>query len=169
MEVTFSSARLQKLCNSDKRLRGEYGARMASLIQQRLYAGQPMSKKYPFQPDYAVPPGTTLKEVLEDRGISQSEFEVRTGMAEKTISQIINGIAPITYETAEKFELALSIPANFWNRREMSYREAIARKEAMAKMEEEIAWLSEIPVKELKERKILDEDASKPERRGRRS
>ena len=36
MEVFFSSAKLQKLCNSAKKLRGEYGSRMAELIQQRL-------------------------------------------------------------------------------------------------------------------------------------
>ena len=48
-------------------------------------------------------------------------------MAEKTVSQIINGVAPITYDTAEKFELALGVPADFWNRREMNYREALAR------------------------------------------
>jgi plasmid maintenance system killer protein len=36
MEVSFANSRLQKLCNSAKKLRGEYGPRMAGLIQQRL-------------------------------------------------------------------------------------------------------------------------------------
>ncbi|MGE3409355.1 MAG: hypothetical protein AB7I37_21235 [Pirellulales bacterium] len=36
MEVTFTNARLQKLCNSASKLRGKHGPRMASLIQQRL-------------------------------------------------------------------------------------------------------------------------------------
>lgn len=36
MEVTFSSGKLQKICNSEKKLRGEYGKRQAELIQQRL-------------------------------------------------------------------------------------------------------------------------------------
>lgn len=36
MEVTFSTAKLQKLCNSGSKLRGEYGTRMAELIQRRL-------------------------------------------------------------------------------------------------------------------------------------
>ena len=35
-EVSFSGTRLQKLCNSAAKLRGEYGSRMAALIQQRL-------------------------------------------------------------------------------------------------------------------------------------
>ncbi|HUY32702.1 MAG TPA: hypothetical protein VMV69_07950 [Pirellulales bacterium] len=37
MEVTFKNAKLAKLCNSDKKLRGEYGERMAGLIQRRLH------------------------------------------------------------------------------------------------------------------------------------
>ncbi len=36
MEVAFEKPKLGKLCNSDKKLRGEYGKRMAELIQQRL-------------------------------------------------------------------------------------------------------------------------------------
>ena len=37
MEVTFSTSKLQKICSSSKKLRGEHGARMAALIQQRLF------------------------------------------------------------------------------------------------------------------------------------
>jgi len=36
MEVTFTNSRLHKLCNSAQKLKGKYGPRMATLIQQRL-------------------------------------------------------------------------------------------------------------------------------------
>ncbi|MBI1903069.1 MAG: killer suppression protein [Planctomycetia bacterium] len=36
MDVSFANSKLQKLCNSEKKLRGEYGPRMGALIQQRL-------------------------------------------------------------------------------------------------------------------------------------
>lgn len=36
MEVTFTKSKLQKLCNSASKLKGEYGPRMALKIQQRL-------------------------------------------------------------------------------------------------------------------------------------
>lgn len=36
MEVSFSTPKLAKTCNSAKKLRGDYGPRMAGLIQQRL-------------------------------------------------------------------------------------------------------------------------------------
>jgi len=36
MEISFRTSKLAKLCNSETKLRGKYGPRMASLIQQRL-------------------------------------------------------------------------------------------------------------------------------------
>ena len=36
MDVSFSTAKLAKICSSEKKVRGEYGPRMAALIQQRL-------------------------------------------------------------------------------------------------------------------------------------
>ena len=37
MDVTFATKKLQKLCNSDKNLRKEYGPLMAEVIQRRLF------------------------------------------------------------------------------------------------------------------------------------
>ena len=82
---------------------------------------------YPYQPDYAVPPGATLKETLEFKGLSYTDLSFCTGLADETISQIINGVAPITPEIACKLESALGIPAKFWNAREKSYREALVK------------------------------------------
>jgi proteic killer suppression protein len=36
MEISFATSKLAKLCNSEKKLRGAYGPRMAGAIQQRL-------------------------------------------------------------------------------------------------------------------------------------
>jgi proteic killer suppression protein len=36
MEISFATSKLAKLCNSESKLRGSYGPRMANLIQQRL-------------------------------------------------------------------------------------------------------------------------------------
>ncbi|HEX3998554.1 MAG TPA: helix-turn-helix domain-containing protein [Pirellulales bacterium] len=113
------------------------------------------SAKHTYHPDYATPPGATLKEAIEARGLSQADFAARMGMAEKTVSQIVNGIAPISVDTAYKLELVLGIPASFWNRMELAYREHLIRSEETSKLEVDIAWLKEIPVKELIERKYI--------------
>lgn len=113
-----------------------------------------------FEPDFAVAPGATLKEILDDKGISQSMLARRTGMTEKNVSQIINGVAPISYETAEKFEMALGVPANFWNQRELTYREALTRIAATERLKADVAWLDEIPVDVLRERGYVNAEAT---------
>ncbi|MGL5753484.1 MAG: HigA family addiction module antitoxin [Paraclostridium sp.] len=75
----------------------------------------------------AIPPGETLEETLECLNMSQKEFASRVGMAIKTINEIIKGKAPITADTALKFETVLDIPASFWMNLESNYREALAR------------------------------------------
>ncbi len=114
-----------------------------------------MRKKYEFMPDYAVPPGATLLETLEAKGISQAELSVRTGMAEKTISQIIHGVAPISHETALKLECALGAPARFWNNLESNYRETKARWQRNEQLAEETNWLDSIPLRTLRERNLI--------------
>ncbi len=122
-----------------------------------------MAEKHSFNPDYLAPPGDTLKETLEERGLSQADLSLRTGLAEKTISQIVNGIAPISYETAEKLELVTGVPAGFWNRRELRYREGIARRDEVQKLSADVAWLKTIPVKELVQREYIEQSADKTE------
>ncbi len=111
-----------------------------------------MPSNQTFAPDYAIPPGDTLKEVLATKCISQSELACRTGLTEKTISQIVSATTPITYEVAAKFELALGVSARFWNNRESNYRESLVRIEEGKRLEGAIEWLKQIPVKALVER-----------------
>ena len=56
-----------------------------------------------YVPDYLVTPGEVLDEYLDAYGMSQAELADRTGMAKKTINEIIKGKAPITSDTALKF------------------------------------------------------------------
>ena len=58
------------------------------------------SKGLSYRPDYAVPPGRTLKETLEALGMDQRDLATRTGLSPKHVNQMIQGMAPITQETA---------------------------------------------------------------------
>jgi HTH-type transcriptional regulator/antitoxin HigA len=117
--------------------------------------------KYKFEPDYALIPGETIREVIEQKSLSQAELSRRTGLTEKTVSQLLSGIAPITYEIAAKLELALGIPARFWNSREMMYRESLVRLEEAKHLESAIEWLKLIPVPVLIERNLISASADK--------
>ena len=90
-----------------------------------------------YNPDYVVHPGATLAETLEVLNMTQSELAKRTSRPEKTISEIINGQTAITPETALQFELALGVPATFWNNLEKNYREIKAKLDAQKKLIDE--------------------------------
>lgn len=100
-----------------------------------------------FVPDYAIPPGETLLDTIESLGMSQAELSDRTGRPKKTINEIIKGKAPITPDTALQLERVLSVPAAFWNNLEKNYRETLARLAEQERLQEQIAWLGELPVK----------------------
>ena len=89
-----------------------------------------------YMPDVVSPPGDTLAESLEERGMTQVDFAQRIGMSRKHLKQIIDGNSPITPETALKFERVLGIPARFWNNREQRYRDFLARQCELAKLAE---------------------------------
>ena len=57
----------------------------------------------------ATPPGATIKEQLNDRGMSQKEFAARMDMSEKHISRLINGDVQLTPETAVRLEMVLGM------------------------------------------------------------
>lgn len=78
----------------------------------------------------AIPPGATIKEQLEDRGMSQKEFASRMDMSEKHISRLINGDVQLTSDMAYRLEMVLGLPARFWSNLESIYREKLAKVDA---------------------------------------
>ncbi len=99
-----------------------------------------------YEPSDVSPPGATLRELLEDRGLTQSDLATRMGRPQKTISEIINGKAAITPETALELELVLSVPASFWNARERDYRAYLARRAQEERLASQLEWLRDFPV-----------------------
>lgn len=97
----------------------------------------------------AVPPGATIKEQLEDRGMTQKEFSQRMGMSEKHISNLINGKVELTYDVADRLEYVLGVPAKFWNNLEASYRASIVRVDKELTMEEDKAIAAKMPYSEM--------------------
>ena len=75
----------------------------------------------------ATPPGATLKEHLNTRGMSQEEFAVRMDMSEEHIGKLINGDIKLTPEMSSRLEMAFGIPASFWNNLEAIYRNKISK------------------------------------------
>lgn len=105
-----------------------------------------------FRPDYAVPPGETLRERLAELGLSQAELAARANLSTKHVNQIMQGLAPITLETAIILERITGIPASFWTRREADYREGLLRSKPRELSADDEKWLKSLPIKELQKR-----------------
>ena len=79
-------------------------------------------RRYPFEPDYAVPPGETLLETLAALGLTIKDLARTTGLTPKVIEGIIDGRIPITPEKAVLLEQTTGVPANFWSNLDANYR-----------------------------------------------
>ncbi len=118
-------------------------------------------KLYGFEPDYAISPGETLKEVMESLNMSQKELAVRTGLTVQSLNRIYKREQPITYETANKLELATGVPARMWNNLEAQYREQLAKIKERKQLAGALDWLKTIPVQELVNRKAIEPQKDK--------
>jgi HTH-type transcriptional regulator / antitoxin HigA len=119
-----------------------------------------------YEPRHVTPPGGTLQDILEDRGMAQNQLAERTGLTAKAINEIVKGKMAITPDTALKLERALGTPADFWLAREQHYQEWLARQRAHEEFGAAVAWLSCIPVRELVAHGLVREWKSKVDQVG---
>lgn len=95
--------------------------------------------------DFIIHPGETLAEVIEDRGMTQRELAVRTGMTEKHISTVIHGQKNISVAFSKKLEYALGIESSFWMNLQINYdRELLEFEELNNITEDEIGVLKNL-------------------------
>ena len=108
-----------------------------------------MATSYTYDPRQDVPiaPGEQIREILEERGIAQTDFALRLGKSEKFVSQLINGKAPLSYDTAIELERVLGVPASFWNNAESIYRDVLARIRNEHEAAEQGEWTKSFPLK----------------------
>ena len=97
----------------------------------------------------ATPPGETIKEQLQDRGMQQKEFAVRMNLSEKHVSRLINGEVHLTPDMAVKLEMVFAVPAAFWNKLEAIYREKLAKVRDENSLENEFALAKRFPYQEM--------------------
>src|SRR5262245_21899858 len=108
-----------------------------------------MSTTTLFQPDYAIHPGETLEETLEEIGMSQAELAQRMGRPLQMISEIIQGKKAITAETALQLERATGVPATFWDSSQRNYEATLARLEEERGLVPDSSWVRQFPLEAL--------------------
>jgi HTH-type transcriptional regulator / antitoxin HigA len=107
------------------------------------------SSRNQYAPQKVSPPGSTLADLLDERSLSQRELAKRMGRPTKTVNEIIKGKTAITQDTALALELAVGVPASFWNAREARYREHLARGEQLHEMAQHADWVRLFPYAEM--------------------
>ena len=108
-----------------------------------------------YEPDYAIPPGASLRSTLEELEMTQAGLAARTGLSLKHVNQVVQGVAPLTPETALLLEKATGVPARIWNAREAVYRDRLARAEDKESLSADSRWLKQLPIPELVRRGVL--------------
>ena len=97
----------------------------------------------------APKPGDKLLEILDHQNMSQIELCARSGLAPKTVNEIIHGKTSITDNTAFRLEMALFKPASFWIQLESDYHVQFIRQRHAERLAEHLDWLDEIPLQAL--------------------
>lgn len=120
--------------------------------------------KQEFNPDYAVPPGETLRETIQALELTQKELALRMGRPVKTVNEIIKGVAAITPETSLQLEKVTGVPASFWNTAEANYRERLARLKERRRIEAQTEWLKCFSYSKMVALQLVPESAGKTER-----
>ena len=82
----------------------------------------------------AIHPGKFLKEILEDRGISQAQFARAIGVAPMRISHVVKGARPVTAELALLCGRALGQSPQYWLNLQAAYDLKIAEREIGARL-----------------------------------
>lgn len=119
--------------------------------------------RYTWTPDVPVAPGETIREILDERAISQVDFATRLGRSEKYVSQLINGKASLTYDAAIELERVLGVPASFWNSAEATYRGLLARQAQVAESADQAEWAKSFPLKKMAEHGWIAREAGAAE------
>ena len=75
----------------------------------------------------AAPPGFALKEMIDDRAISEAQLANLLGKSETFVRDLIEGDVELTEDVAKNIEKAVDIPAHFLLNLERLYREDLVK------------------------------------------
>lgn len=123
------------------------------------------AKKTGIYDDFIIHPGETIADILEERGISQSELALTTGVTPAYVSNVISGKKDISARFAQALEYALDVPKTFWLNLQANYdAEVLAYIEKQTITPEELQILPELKdVLEYMSQIVPRNDLSTPE------
>ncbi|WP_271582683.1 ImmA/IrrE family metallo-endopeptidase [Bradyrhizobium sp. CCBAU 45389] len=100
-------------------------------------------------PNWASPPGETIRRLLAAREVSSEELADRIGLRSEQFETLISGQSRITLAIAEALAETLGSSPRFWLARDKSYVRELARLGATKPADEE-SWAATMPTKSMK-------------------
>ena len=82
-----------------------------------------------FEPNYAIPPGETLQDIMDERKWSVMFVADYIQKDEQEIKNLIEGKLPISEEVAVELNKLTGINHQFWLNLERNYQETLKRLE----------------------------------------
>lgn len=82
---------------------------------------------YDFNPDWVSPPGHSIKDILDEKGLTNSEVAEKLGLSIGRFDNLLIGGEVITDDMAQKLGEILGPNTQFWVNREKQYREGKVR------------------------------------------
>ncbi|MFX1682198.1 ImmA/IrrE family metallo-endopeptidase [Mitsuaria sp. CC2] len=93
-----------------------------------------------FSPAWASPPGETVREMAQKKGLTQANVASAIGVSEHDLSRMLDGELPITEARAERLSAYIGASPKFWLTREAQYRSALQAIQDDSRM-----WVSSLP------------------------
>lgn len=75
-----------------------------------------------FTPDYAIPPGATLRETLADQGVTQVAAARSLRLTPHGFRLLLLGKTPVTPVLSRRLAQLTAVPALFWLRAQAAYQ-----------------------------------------------
>ena len=94
-----------------------------------------------FQPNWISAPGDTIRDLLQERDISEARFASLLGLTPEVTDALLQGRSTITIGIARQLESVLGASVSYWISRDFQYRQDSKRLR-----EEEKSWLRQLPL-----------------------
>jgi plasmid maintenance system antidote protein VapI len=100
-----------------------------------------------FEPDWALPPGETIKEIFSLKGLDWENASVLLGFEKSFTTGLLSGHSFIGDSEARALQKLLGVSYEFWLRREKNYRSDL-KKNRQRSIEKE-SWVANLPTSDL--------------------
>lgn len=81
--------------------------------------------EHKFNPDYAVPPGETIRELMDERRWDVSDLAYYLALHTSSVEGLLAGTRKLSKRIAHRLGVLFHVPDKFWLDRERGYREQL--------------------------------------------